>query len=292
MNILITGAGGFLGSALARRLVGMDHQVSLLVRSNTSLHRLVDLSPYKIGGCETNQEINKFISDISPDLVIHTACCYGRNGESALQIIDSNIRFGAVILEALKGLNKGVTFINTGTVLSREVSLYALTKIQFEELGSYIANTLNSKIQFINIKLQHMYGPGDDASKFTSYVINACRNNVSKLPLTLGEQKRDFIYIDDAVEAYATILENLLKLDKAQQIELGSGEAPRLRDFVETVHKLTGSKTELLFGQIPYRENDAMCMVANIDILKKLGWIPNFNIASGIKKTIEMDALK
>ena len=57
-----------------------------------------------------------------------------------------------------------------------------------------------------------------------------------------------------------------------------------------TIHKLTNSKTELLFGEIPYRENDAMCIVANIDALKKLGWIPGFDITAGIKKTIEMDA--
>lgn len=270
----------------------MDNQVSLLVRKNTNLNRLTDLSPFKIGRCETDAEINEFISDASPDVVIHTACCYGRNGESALQMVDSNIRYGTVILEGLKGLNKRATFINTGTVLSREVSLYALTKIQFEELGCYVANVSSPNIQFLNIKLQHMYGPGDDASKFTSYVINACNNNVPALPLTLGEQKRDFIYIDDVVGAYIKILENVTKLNRIHQIELGSGEAPRLRDFVETVHKLTGSKTELLFGQIPYRENDAMCIVANIDVLKTLGWIPKFDIASGIKKTIEMDSLK
>ena len=290
MKILITGAGGFLGSALARRLGEMDHQVFLLVRKNTDFYRLTDLSTYKIGRCEADQEINQFISDASPDVVIHTACCYGRNGESPLQIIDSNIRYGPVILEALKGLNKRATFINTGTVLSREVSLYALTKIQFEELGSYVANVSNPNIQFINIKLQHMYGPGDDASKFTSYVINACNNNVPALPLTLGEQKRDFIYIDDVVGAYIKILENLPKFNRVHQIELGSGEAPRLRDFVEIAHKLTNSKTELLFGKIPYRENDAMCMLANIDALKKLGWTPSFDITAGIKKTIEMDA--
>jgi CDP-paratose synthetase len=290
LNILITGAGGFLGSALAQRLGEMNHQVSLLVRENTNLHRLADLSPYKIGRCQTNQAINKFISDISPNVVIHTACCYGRNGESALQIVDSNIRFGTVILDALKGLNKGATFINTGTVLSRDASLYALTKIQFEELGAYVSNTSNQSIKFINIKLQHMYGPGDDASKFTSYVVNACKNNVPTLPLTSGEQKRDFIYIDDVVDAYTKIIEGASSLKGLEKIDLGSGVAPRLRDFVETVHKLTNSKTELLFGEIPYRENDAMCMVANIDALKKLGWIPMFDIAAGIKKTIEMDA--
>ena len=290
MNILITGAGGFLGSALARRLGQMDYQVSLLVRKTTSLCRLQDISSFKIGRCESNPEINEFISDACPDVVIHTACCYGRGGEPSLQIIDSNIWFGMALLNAIKGLEKKVSFINTGTALSRSVSLYALTKIQFEELGAYISHTSNQSIQFINIKLQHMYGPGDDASKFTSYVINACKNNVPTLPLTSGEQKRDFIYIDDVVDAYIKIIESAKNLNELEQIDLGSGVAPRLRDFIETVHTLTNSKTDLLFGKIPYRENDEMCLVANIDALKKLGWIPKFDIKTGIKKTIEMDA--
>ncbi|MBT8582084.1 NAD(P)-dependent oxidoreductase [Polynucleobacter paneuropaeus] len=292
MNILITGASGFLGSALALRLGELSHQVSLLVRKNTNLHRITDLSPYKIGRCEADREINQFIYDVYPDIVIHTACCYGRSGESISQITDSNFQFGAVILSALKDLKKKITFINTGTVLPRDVSLYALTKIQFEELGDYIANTSNQNIQFINIKLQHMYGPGDDVSKFTSHVINSCKNNVPTLPLTLGEQKRDFIYIDDVVDAYIKIMDRAKTLNESEKIELGSGIASRLRDFVEVAHKLTNSKTELLFGRLPYRENDEMCLVANIERLKNLGWIPKFNIDEGIKKTIEMDAIR
>jgi CDP-paratose synthetase len=292
LNILITGAGGFLGSALARRLGEMNHQVSLLLRKSTRLYRLQNLSAFRIGRCESDPEINEFISNACPDVVIHTACCYGRGGESPLQIIDSNIWFGMVLLKAIKSLEKKVSFINTGTVLSKDVSLYALTKIQFEELGSYISNASNQRLQFINLKLQHMYGPGDDASKFTSYVINSCKSHVPKLPLTLGEQKRDFIYIDDVVDAYVKILDNVTILNEQQQIELGSGTAPRIRDFVEIAHKLTSSKTELLFGQIPYRENDAMSMVANIDALKVLGWLPKFDIEAGIKKTIEMDAMR
>ena len=267
----------------------MEHQVSLLVRKNTNLYRLQDLSSFTIRRCETDSEINEFVFDICPDVVIHTACCYGRGGESPLQIIDSNIRFGAVILNAIEDLKHKVSFINTGTVLSKDVSLYALTKIQFEELGSYIANKSNQNIQFINIKLQHMYGPGDDASKFSSYVIKACKDNIPTLPLTFGEQKRDFIYIDDVVDAYVKIIEGLTTLSDVEQIDLGSGVAPLLRDFVEMVHELTNSKTELLFGKIPYRENESMCMVANIEALKKLGWTPRFDIASGVKKTIEMD---
>ena len=120
-----------MGSSLARRIGEMGHQVSLLVRKNSNLYRLTDLSPFKIGRCETDAEINEFISDVCPDAVIHTACCYGRGGESPLQIVDSNVWFGIALLNAIKGLEKRVSFINTGTVLSKDVSLYALTKIQF-----------------------------------------------------------------------------------------------------------------------------------------------------------------
>ncbi len=292
MNILITGASGFLGSTLAHRLSGKTHHISLLVRKNTNLLRLGDLTPYNIGRCETDDEIKQFISSVCPDIVIHAACCYGRHGESMLQIVDSNFWFGTVILNALKDLKKKITFINSGTVLSRDVSLYALTKIQFEEFGEHTVNSSDCNMQFINIKLQHMYGPGDDASKFTTHVIYACKNNVQTLPLTLGEQRRDFIYIDDVVDAYVKIIENLTIFNVYQEIELGSGVSPRVREFVEMAHKITNSKTKLLFGQLPYRENDVMCMVANIGGLKRLGWAPNFDIEAGIKKIIEMDGAK
>lgn len=292
MNILITGASGFLGSALARRLGALGNQVSLLVRKSTNLYRLGDVSIFRIGRFEIDSEIKQFIAEVCPDIVIHSACCYGRRDESMLQIFDSNIRFGAVILDSIKDIKKKISFINTGTVLSKEVSLYAHTKIQFEELGASIAKTSNQKIQFINVKLQHIYGPGDDDTKFTSHVINSCKNNESILPLTLCEQKRDFIFIDDAVDAFMKIIENLPNLDEVQKIDLGSGIATSLRDFVGIVHRLTNSKTELLYGDIIYRNNEEMCLVANIDHLKKMGWHPLYGLENGIKKTIEMDSVR
>ena len=292
MNILITGASGFLGSALAVRFAEMQHQVSILVRENSNLQRLGTTSIFKIGRCDTDLEINQFISNVKPDVVIHTASCYGRGGESYLRMLDSNVRFGAVILNSVKGLEKKISFINSGTVLAEDVSYYSYTKTQFEKLGFFIAKTSIPHIQFINIKLQHMFGPGDDISKFPAYVVHACKNNIPSLPLTLGEQRRDFIYIDDVVDAYVKIMGNLSTLNICQQIELGSGVAPRLRDFVETVRRLTNSNTELLFGDIPYRENDEMIMVANNEILESLGWAPRFDIETGIKKIIEMEAAK
>ena len=270
----------------------MDYQVSLLVKKNTNFSRLQDLSPFKIGRCATDLEINQFISDMQPDVVIHTAGSYGRKGESLVQVFDSNIRFGAVILDAIIRIKKKVSFLNTDSGLSRDVSLYALTKTHFKGLAGYISASSERNIQFINIILQHMYGPGDDISKFTEYVLDACKSNTPTLPLTFGEQKRDFIYIDDVVDAYVKILENIPKLTRNEEIELGSGVPTRLRDFVEIAHRLTNSKTQLLFGQLPYRENEDFYLVANVEFLKKIGWEPKYDLLSGLKMTLEKGVQK
>lgn len=289
LKILITGAGGFLGSALASRLSKMNYQVSLLVRTKTHLSRISDLRKYKIGRCDADSEIVEFISNYSPDVVIHTAACYGRDGESITQLVASNIYYGTVILDAINELQKKVIFINTASVLPDNINLYALTKSQFEKLAMKFCGLPYSQLQFINVKLQHMYGPWDDDTKFTSYIIRSLKNNISSLPLTLGEQKRDFIYIDDVVNAFVIIIENASTFSQCEKVELGSGDAMSIRSFVELAHKLTGSKTQLLFGEIPAREYDEMCLVANPQILKNLGWSPKFNIESGIKKVIQLE---
>jgi nucleoside-diphosphate-sugar epimerase len=146
--------------------------------------------------------------------------------------------------------------------------------------------------QFINVLLQHMYGPGDDASKFTTHVLHACHRNDPVLKLTAGEQARDFIYIDDVVSAYDTLLMQRHHLEPSQDIEVGSGVAPRIRQFVESAHRLTASRTELLFGAIPYRANEAMHCLANLERMAQLGWAPAFDLDAGLQKTIELEFKK
>lgn len=60
----------------------------------------------------------------------------------------------------------------------------------------------NKQTKMINIKIEHMYGALDDENKFIYWLINKLKQNVEKIDLTSGVQKRDFIYIDDIVSAY------------------------------------------------------------------------------------------
>lgn len=290
MKILLTGASGFLGSALARHWLDTGHQVALLLRPTSQLHRLRGLeASYDIARCTTDAEVDAFVRRVQPEVVVHTACAYGRQGETSLQLFDANLRLGLVILQALQHAVKPVSFLNTGSALEPEVSPYALSKHQFAQWGRILATQSDGKLRFINVLLHHMYGPGDDASKFTTHVLHACHRNELVLKLTAGEQARDFIYIDDVVSAYDTLLTQCHQLDAVQDIEVGSGVAPTIREFVETAHRLTASNTELLFGALPYRANEAMHCLANIERMTQLGWHPAFDLNAGLKKTIRLE---
>ena len=290
MKILLTGASGFLGSALALYWLNAGHQVALLLRPTSKLDRMRGLeASFDVGRCMADVEVVDFVKKVQPEAVVHTACSYGRQGESSLQLFDSNLRLGLVLLQSLQNAAQPVSFINTGSALVSEVSLYALSKNQFSQWGSMLASQSSGQLRFINVQLQHMYGPGDDASKFTTHVLHACQRNDPQLKLTAGEQTRDFIYIEDVVTAYDTLLTQRNQLDTVQDIEVGSGVAPTIRQFVETAHHLTESRTKLLFGALPYRINEAMHCLANVARMSHLGWAPAFNLTAGLKKTIELE---
>lgn len=290
MKILLTGSSGFLGSALALHWLNAGHQIALLLRPTSKPDRLRGLgASFDIGRCTTEAEVAAFVKKVQPEVVVHTACAYGRQGETSLQIFDTNLRLGLVILQALQNAGQPASFINTGSALAPEVSSYALSKNQFAQWGRLLATQSGSRLRFVNVLLQHMYGPSDDASKFTTHVLHTCQRNDPVLKLTAGEQTRDFIYIDDVVSAYDTLLNQRHQLDVVVDIEVGSGVAPTIRQFVETAHRLTASRTELLFGALPYRANEAMHCLANVDRMTQLGWHPAFDLNAGLKKTIELE---
>jgi CDP-paratose synthetase len=291
VKILLTGASGFLGSALALHWHKAGHQVALLLRPTSKPDRLRGLDAlFDIGRCTTDAEVEAFVKQVQPEVVVHSACAYGRQGETSLQLFDANLRLGLVILQALQNDQpQVVSFINTGSALAPEVSPYALSKKQFAEWGRMLATQTCGQLRFVNVLLQHMYGPGDDASKFTTHVLRACQRNDPELKLTAGEQMRDFIYIDDVVSAYDTLLKQRYQLETVQDIEVGSGIAPSIRQFVETAHRLTASRTVLLFGALSYRPNEAMHCLANMTRMTQLGWTPAFDLNAGLKKTIELE---
>ena len=234
-------------------------------------------------------EIDFFIKNFQPELIIHTACSYGRNGESLVDIWNANFKYGLHIIQSMASLKMSSTLINVGTPLPEVINHYSASKKQFSKYLHLMSNNKNSNLKFINLIPQHMYGPDDDEKKFTTHIIKSCYANIPKLKLTHGMQKRDFIYIDDVISAFLILIKKYKNLPSAIDIEMGSGKAPTIRDFVEKVHKITNSKTKLCFGEIPYRSNEPMLCKADISMLTEIGWKPEMSLDDGIRKIIKMD---
>jgi nucleoside-diphosphate-sugar epimerase len=287
-RILLTGATGYLGSHLAKALLNAGHSVVALKRKTSSLQRLepitaritlIDLDELDFDSLFKKQ--GKF------DTIIHAATCYGRNGESASQIVDANLNFPLKLLDAASMAGVPI-FLNTDSALDKFLNAYSLSKAQFSEWGRYFAT--HNKIRFLNLKLEHFYGTGDDDTKFSSHVIKSCLMNVPELKLTAGEQERDFIHIDDVIAAYMLILEQSASLaDWFMELDVGSGDIITIRRFVELVHQLTASKTTLQFGALPYRAGEVMHSKADVTNLAALGWQKRYGLETGLKQVIALE---
>jgi nucleoside-diphosphate-sugar epimerase len=196
--------------------------------------------------------------------------------------------FGLKLLE--ESVNANVkAFINTDTLLDRNINSYALSKAQLVEWMKFL--TTKNITKMINVKIEHMYGPFDDENKFIYWLINQLKQNVEKIDLTSGIQKRDFIYIDDIVSAYGTIIKNIDTFSNFKEFELGTGNSIEVKQFIDKIVQLLEIKqkvfTKLNFGAIIYRDNENMNMQADIAKLEELGWKPKVSIEDGIKNIID-----
>lgn len=286
MTILLTGSTGFLGSYLLKSFIDNGYEVIALKRSTSNIFRIDELlnkvTFYNIDEVEISEIFEKYKIDI----VINTVTNYGRKDNQISSIVDTNLMFGLKLLE--ESVNNNVkSFVNTDTLLERNINAYALSKDQLVDWMKFLSN---QSTKMINIKIEHMYGPLDDENKFIYWLINQLKKNIEKIDLTSGIQKRDFIYVDDIVSAYETIIKNIDTLSNFEEIELGSGTSIEVKDFIKKIYtelsKTQTINTKLNFGAIPYRDNENMNMQANTKKLEKLNWNSKVTVENGIKNII------
>lgn len=281
-SILLTGGTGYLGSNLLRHLVRGGHHVTLLKRSFSNCTRIAEYVPFVKSYDLNVTSLEQIFGENQFDCVLHCATNYGRREESAGNIIAANLLLPLQLLE-LSVSHKVKTFINTDTLLDKRVSAYSLSKRQFVSWLEHFSTGLSC----INVALEHFYGPFDDDSKFASHIVHSLIKNVETIDLTLGEQKRDFVYIDDVVAAFIKIIEFSASASKGfHSFEVGSGTLIRIRDFAELARTISGNtKTVLNFGALPYRTNEVMVSKVDISSLAALGWQAQVSVREGLIRT-------
>lgn len=283
-TILITGINGFLGSNLAKILCN-EYKVIGIEYSIKNLYRLKSYY-FKVYSSSINLE--DIFKENKIYAIIHAATLYRRdNTESFEALIETNILLPVKLYELANMYNCEI-FLNTDSFFnSPEYNYsylpdYTLTKKQVIEWLSLIQKTC----KLVNMKVFHMYGPGDNSNKFIPSLIEKISNNFPSIDLTPGDQKRDFIFIEDVVSAFQYVLGNSEKCNFSE-FQIGTGNATSIKMLLNLIKEITKSNSNLNFGSLDYRKNEIMFSVANINNLKELGWLPKNSLKQGLIKTIQ-----
>ena len=284
--VLLTGGTGYLGSKILKKLVDNGYNILLLKRSFSNPGRIKEYIDRVTSYDIDIVPLDRIFCENSIDTIVHCATNYGRGENDPLQVIEANLILPLKLLELGKKYHI-TSFINTDTILDKRINYYSLSKKQFKDWLFVYKHDYTC----INVALEHFYGSGDDPTKFVTYIVHNLLKNVDKIDLTKGEQKRDFIYIDDVVSAFVKIISSTSNFHQDfYEFEVGTNHPLSIKKFVESAKKISGNKHTLLnFGALPYRENEVMNYHVNTSEISKLGWKCHSSVEEGLKKMIESE---
>ncbi len=133
------------------------------------------------------------------------------------------------------------------------------------------------------LRLYLAFGPKQDINRFIPIIINSCIKN-KKFPCSEGKQFRDFIYIDDVINAIFKCLDN--KNARGEIFNIGSGKPKKIKNIIQKIKKII-KKGEPEYGKIKLRKDEILKLFPSIKkIQKKLNWKPNIPFDYGLRKTI------
>ena len=266
MNILITGATGFVGKNLSKALKKSGHSVYALARPSSDL---TFLNTEGVFIFDNNiAELSGFLKSHNIDGVIHLAALVvpEHKDTDVLPLVMSNVYLGTAVIDACKQAGTK-WFLNTGTIWQNYESpdfsdeyhpmdLYAATKQAFISIAQYYTET--SDLKFCTLKLCDTYGPGDTRRKIFTLFEEIAKTGKT-LDMSPGEQCLDILHIDDVVSGFVHLAEMMQRGDDVrQEYVLSSGKRIPLRALADSYSSENHVKLNINWGGRPYRQREVM----------------------------------
>ena len=296
---LITGVSGFIGRRLAANLHSRGVRVIGIVRNSEPSGSIAGIS---IRGDITDRS---FVADIVeenlPEVIFHMAANKYRTGciEEFRQSLEDNLVGTLNLAEACIGKSYVRRFVAMGTceeyghscvpfmegMRESPVSAYSFTKTAATHLLQTLYRLYN--LPAVVLRPSLAYGPGQMADMFLPALIQSLLKK-EKFAMSGGQQTRDFVYVDDLIEALflaAKVPEAIGKV-----INIGCGLPVLLKDLALMAAQQIGANAEELieFGKKSYRPNEITEYVASNRAAESiLGWLPRTSFEDGFKMTIE-----
>jgi len=299
-RFLVTGAAGFIGASLVRRLLERGGDVTLFLQEATDPWRLKEILPQVRvvkGDVADPAAAAKAVAASAPDAVYHLAA-HGayESQKDADRILRTNLMGTWAMLEACSSSSVRL-FVHAGSSseygfkkepmresdLLQPNSVYAVGKAAATHLCGHLAT--RSKFAIVTLRLFSVYGPWEEPTRLVPTILRRCLQN-QPLEMVPRETARDFIFVDDILDAFLR-WDGLAALS-GEVLNLGTGRQTMMGEFVDAALELTGSKSDVKWGAMAPRIWDTFTWVSDATKAReKLGWQAAHALRDGLRKTLD-----
>lgn len=308
-NVFVTGADGFIGGWIAKTLVDVGANVSVIVRdikrkpNALDLHKIRDKVNIVIGDIKDYEVISRVFNEHEIDTIFHLAAqaIVGTANRSPLSTFESNIKGSWVIYEAAR-----VTSTVKRVIVASSDKAYGVQeKLPYTEDqslnglypydASKVCTDVLARCYFTSYKLPivvtrnaNTYGGADlNMSRIVPDTVCSAIEGKELLIRSDGTLERDYMYIKDAVDAYMVLAENMHRKDiLGEAFNFGIGEPISVLDLFNKIVELTGTKTKpKILGEAKNEINRQYLDCTKVK--KMLNWEPKYTLETGLKETIE-----
>jgi nucleoside-diphosphate-sugar epimerase len=284
---LVTGASGFIGRALVRRLVADGHEVVATSRHQPAAP--TGTEQWVLADLLDPGAVRRLVQEVGPDVVFHLAALVSgtRAIESVTPMVRTNLLTTIDLLEVLTELRGSrLVLLGSGdepTPPDAPCSPYAATKWAAGGYARMFHRLYGTWVAVVRPFM--VYGPHQpDASKVVPHTITSLLRGERPM-LASGRRRCDWVYIDDVVQALIAVAGT--PACAGEVLQVGTGQLHTVREVVGAIVALLGTELTPAWGAHPDRPDETEA-VADIEETRRLcGWVPEIDLETGLRRTVD-----